>query len=73
METKIINKDKGYIWPLDKLCCKCEQNIHIETQTDILKVTNGKTGEVMYFCTCQCGEPYRIHAAQIPNDILAAL
>jgi len=73
METKIINTEKGYIWPLDKLCCKCEQNIHLENKEDILKVTNAKTREVLYFCTCKCGEPHRIHAEQIPSEILDAL
>lgn len=73
METKIINADKGYIWPLDKLCYKCEQNIHLEKKEDILKITNRITGEAHYFCTCKCGESHRIHADQIPDEILATL
>ena len=73
METRLINSDKGYIWPFDKLCINCNSNIHIEKKEDLLKVTNGATGEIKYFCQCKCGEPYRIPAEQIPEEIRNSL
>jgi len=73
METIIINEEKGYLWPTNILCEVCEGNIHLEKKEDLLKVTNGKTGEVKYFCICKCGEPHLIHADMIPDEIRNSL
>jgi len=73
METKIINREKGYLWPVDKLCWKCEQSIHLEQKEDIIKVINEETGVAQYLCICKCGELYRIPPEHIPLEILETL
>ena len=73
MEKTIINKEKGYLWPFDKLCYECRKNIHLENKEDIHKLRNGETGEVKYYCICKCGEIHFIHADQIPEEIRNSL
>lgn len=69
MELRIINYEKGYLWPTDILCEECEGNIHLATKDQLRKVTNGKTGEFKYFVICKCGEPHLIPAERIPEEI----
>lgn len=65
---RIVNRKKGYLWPLDILCCECRSNIHLSKSEDLDKVSSD--GETKYFCTCpKCGERYSIPSDRIPEDI----
>lgn len=73
METRIIDSEKGYLWPVDKLCTSCNRNIHISSKDNLRKIINKKTKKIQYFSVCKCGNMDPIQPDMIPAEIRTSL
>jgi len=72
MEICIINKEKGYLWPFDKLCYECSTRIRLENSHDLIKDTSD--GQTKYYCICPtCKERHLVLEEQIPEEIRDSL